>query len=343
MKPPSPDPIRRRLSDWLANLALLVIVSVIGLWLIETYITRTQPIAGAYLHSQDADYLLAPNQQFEFSKPEFSIEIRTNELGMRDDPVDVSAPRRILLLGDSFFFGYGVGRDDMIDVRMEQALNQRSNRRTTVFNAGHSGYDTRREAGWLGLFGSRLKPHIIVVGFVLNDVLSNSGEFHFTPIATGPLRHLPFPATANALTYLIRSPRELLFKLGFDVNYTELDHFDCLRPGRCQAGWSATMREIARIAAEARRLGASVVLANIPVAQMLRRDDSLPAYEPELARQRLSEIARKLDIAFVDFADAPGLGAETSYFPIDGHWNATGHRIAADYLATELQKFGLVE
>jgi hypothetical protein len=81
----------------------------------------------------------------------------------------------------------------------------------------------RREFNWLKERGDRLKLNTIIVGFVLNDVLSNSGDFFFSPIPLGPLKYLPFEATASALSYAIRNPEHLLFKLGLKQSYTELE------------------------------------------------------------------------------------------------------------------------
>src|SRR3989338_7088916 len=41
---------------------------------------------------------------------EYDVSIVTNEAGFRDDPIGPKKGKRVLLLGDSFAFGYGVDR-----------------------------------------------------------------------------------------------------------------------------------------------------------------------------------------------------------------------------------------
>jgi hypothetical protein len=322
-----------KLRRYRINIALVTATFLAGFSGIEIFIRVTQPIAINYVATPGMDYVLKPNKTFDFKQKEFHITVKTNEIGIRDETVNTNVKNRILFLDDSFVFGYGVEHAETVSTRLEHYLNNGQRTEFTVINAGHSGYDTRREFNWLKEHGDRLKPNTIIIGFVLNDVLSNSGDFFFSPIPLGPLKYLPFEGTASALSYAIRNPAHLLFKLGLKQSYTELDHFDCLRPQRCQAGWSATYNFLEKIKQNAKQLGANVILARIPVYEELQKFAGVEPYFPSLAVSKLSNFAKKLGFGFVDFAEAPNLKAETSYYPIDRHWNAHGHDIAAKLLA----------
>lgn len=319
------------------NIALVITTFLACFSGIEIFIRITQPISISYVAAPGMDYVLKPHKTFNFKQKEFDTTVRTNEIGIRDVAVNPNVKNRILFLGDSFVFGYGVDHTETVGTRLEYYLNNGQNTEFTVINAGHSGYDTRREFNWLKNHGDRIKPNTIIIGFVLNDVLSNSGEFFFSPIPLGPLKYLPFEATASALSYAIRNPEHLLFKLGLKQSYTELDHFDCLRPQRCQAGWAATYNFLEKIKQQAKQLGAKVILTRIPVYEELQVFGGIEPYFPSLAARKLSNFAKKLGFGFVDFADAPNLKAETSYYAIDRHWNAHGHDAAAKLLARYLK------
>ncbi|GJM16954.1 MAG: hypothetical protein DHS20C13_22810 [Thermodesulfobacteriota bacterium] len=123
---------------------------------------RQSPIPGL-------DYELAPNKD---SKA-LSISIRTNSYGMRDDePVisDSDPARRIVVIGDSFTFGYRVGGEDTYPNVLEKILNEQNGRtRFEVLNLGVGGYTTRQEAIALKHKGLKWDPELIIIGYVLND------------------------------------------------------------------------------------------------------------------------------------------------------------------------------
>lgn len=58
-------------------------------------------------------------------------------------------------------------------------------------------------------------------------------------------------------------------------------------------------------------------------------------WEPFRVRERLEKLARDLGLDFVDPSEAlraAERGRQKAYFPLDGHWSAEGHRLAAQAL-----------
>ncbi len=85
---------------------------------------------------------LKPNQTYHFYSAEFSVDIRTNRYGLRwPDPVLPKPPGvfRILILGDSFTFGFPVRDDEAFCFLIEQGLRAKGYP-VEVINAGVSGY-----------------------------------------------------------------------------------------------------------------------------------------------------------------------------------------------------------
>ena len=74
------------------------------------------------------------------------VPVRTNSAGLRDDEVDLGREEsqddrwRIILLGDSLTFGWGVPREQTFASLLERALSER--RPTEVINFGHVNYNT---------------------------------------------------------------------------------------------------------------------------------------------------------------------------------------------------------
>lgn len=312
---PSPPSIKVKLTAY--TLAILVVLGAISF--AEYLLSKLWPITTAYRYSSVIDYEFRPNLDIPFVTQEFSTRIQTGADGLRA-PAASNTGAKVLFMGDSFVFGHGVNGEQAIPHQL-QAL---SNGQMSVVNAGVPGYDTRREALMLEQIEARISPDIIIVGFVLNDVLSNSGQFWFSPTATGLLRHLPFPALGSLVEYLLSDPAFVLFRLGVIVP-KRFDHLACRVQENCQAGWDATTLWMTRLKAAAR--SAHLVLARIPMPGEIPGDDALIA--------KLHDIADKVGMDFVDVGQAPGL-MESGYYASDGHWNPRGHHIAASYLLTQL-------
>lgn len=114
-----------------------------------------------------------PGLAYELASDYNGPTIKTNSYGMRDDepcPLDQISARRIVVIGDSFTFGFGVQGDQTYSHVLEQRLNAPfQERRYDVLNLGVGGYSTRDEALVLRYKGLALDPVLIILGYVLND------------------------------------------------------------------------------------------------------------------------------------------------------------------------------
>ena len=91
-----------------------------------------------------------------------------NSLGLRGPEYPFKKPadkRRLLVLGDSFAWGYGVGDQDLFARQLDNRLND-----WEVINSGVSGWGTDQQLLFLKEEGLRYSPDIVVVAFFLyND------------------------------------------------------------------------------------------------------------------------------------------------------------------------------
>lgn len=102
-----------------------------------------------------------------------TIQIRTNDLGFRDKPMptadDRKTNKRILFLGDSFCWGFGVEQTERISEQFT-ALDTL----WEAYNLGIFGYSTDQELLTLKMYGSLIQPDEVALLFCLNDLLYNN-------------------------------------------------------------------------------------------------------------------------------------------------------------------------
>jgi hypothetical protein len=107
--------------------------------------------------------------------------IRTNELGLRDprSPHKLQDGTQILVLGDSFTFGWGVEIEQSYPSQLERLLNEENGQtRHEVINAGVPGYNTVHELALLEKIIGRYSPRWIVIGFHTEDLKNHHERFH---------------------------------------------------------------------------------------------------------------------------------------------------------------------
>ncbi len=110
--------------------------------------------------------------------PDILFHVESNSKGLRDreftyernDPQTI----RVLAIGDSFTFGYGVEIDRSFPKLLEQNLQQKfPSRKVEVINGAMTGWGTIQEKIFLEDELLKYKPDVILVGFFINDVLDN--------------------------------------------------------------------------------------------------------------------------------------------------------------------------
>ncbi len=130
-------------------------------------------------------YELIPNLAVHFVRP-----VHTNGAGFRSPAVTVEKPprtMRLLGLGDSIMFGYGVGDDDPFMAALARKLGEREPAwRWESINTAVPGYNTVMEVETLEKKGLAYAPDIVVINFVGgDDALPNFIRKRAEPLAFG--------------------------------------------------------------------------------------------------------------------------------------------------------------
>ncbi len=115
-------------------------------------------------------YTIKPGITVPFNNEEFRTTVSTNSAGFRGDDGSLKDPP-VLILGDSFAFGWGVGQDDTCAERLEKVSG------THVLNMGVSGYGTLQELLALKRYAQKHDVRGKTVVFLVypNDIADTMG------------------------------------------------------------------------------------------------------------------------------------------------------------------------
>lgn len=104
---------------------------------------------------------------------EYQVPIITNEDGFRDDPIPPTKSFKILLLGDSFAFGYGVARPYLFADLLEQNLG------VEVINAATGGFDLIHQLQFLKYYARHYSPDLILYAMYLGNDLTKNDKWTY--------------------------------------------------------------------------------------------------------------------------------------------------------------------
>lgn len=117
-----------------------------------------------------------PNISIQHTTPDYRISICTNSMGIRTDrEFTYDKPEgvfRIVVLGDSFTFGYGVEVEQTYGVVLERIIKEQGTS-VEMINLGVSGAGTAEELIMLKNCGLRFDPDLVVVGYCCNDIVND--------------------------------------------------------------------------------------------------------------------------------------------------------------------------
>jgi lysophospholipase L1-like esterase len=127
--------------------------------------------AGLFQYDPALRWDLKPGFEGSYS----GVPCRITSYGIRGDPARGITDKqegelRILCLGDSRTFGYGVREEESYPSLLQQTISARlPATQVTVINAGIPGYSSYQGRVWLAEKGMALAPDMILAGFSVND------------------------------------------------------------------------------------------------------------------------------------------------------------------------------
>jgi lysophospholipase L1-like esterase len=290
-------------------------------------------------------FALAPDQiAFTADKP-----VRINSRGLRGGEFELMPKPgylRLLWLGDSIVFGYGVADEDVVSRRVQVQLEQRGVK-TESINTGVPAYNTEQEVSFLAREGMRYHPDWVILGFCWNDINDQLGAWvcpdGWLVSRTAGEGSCESSFLDSSTGYAIRNTLKR-FRLAYGVMesaralYGEIsldDHamfrselLEGQETERVQAGWKRVESAIHRLGLMGDKMGFHTLIVAFPVPLALEGSFSRSEYP-----SRLGEIVRRERLLFLDLDQsfrAAYRGHDSLYIPYDAdHPNAAGHDLAA--------------
>jgi len=281
-----------------------------------------------------------PGQDGIFETPQFRTFVRINQKGLRDREhlyERENDTERILVLGDSFAWGYGVEESERFSQLLEKSLD------AEVINAGVSGYSTDQELLWYRNEGTKYETDLVILVLAGNDVGDNDRELvstiYYKPkfVLEGGqlvLTGYPVPKTSprGRFVYSLSQRSALAYFLVqryFDLLslYSKLkansDHASS--PGSGINAEKESFKLTMALLDEIRNIAESRKAKFMIVAT----DRWWDSPSGETYKDFISTL-RAEGFLVLDVESMPGFDPEVMLIPNDGHWNQVGHKFVAE-------------
>ena len=257
------------------------------------------------------------------------VEIRINSDGFRDDefPREISpATPRIVVLGDSVAWGYGVPLEEAFPQLLEEDLiraTPEGGEAPVVYNLAVDGYSTSQEISLLETRGPALRPDLVIISYHLNDPDTMGGGLarHYTNRPRFEILHRARQAIGRL--------KEILGKIESPAAWLEENDYHRRIHARYQKEVREQFRHIGRIS---RERGVPVLVAVMPVFDF-RPGEKYGWWD---LHERIGELCRENGLGFLDLCDSFKDFSSAEVSSSVWHPNARGHRIMAGALADYL-------
>src|SRR5215475_12701809 len=156
-----------------------VVVTLFAVELLLRAIDFTAPIreevGEAFQFDPELGWLPVPNAASQQTTGNRTISVKHNSLGLRERELSDIAPDKILLLGDSFTYGYDAEANERFSNLLQKELPQYG-----IVNAGVSGYGTDQQFILMMRLWNDVNPKYVVLTFCVdNDRDDNTSSYRY--------------------------------------------------------------------------------------------------------------------------------------------------------------------
>ena len=273
-----------------------------------------------YMRNMEPDEQLIYHHRPSWETRHGDFYVSYNERGLRDRPIarKEDGEFRILALGDSVTFGWGVPQDQIFTSRLEEILQDRLKKRVRVINSSVGGYNTVQELAYFKQEGVTFQPDLVILTYVENDIEENKG----------PYRHINDSLWEESLPgMVVTMVRKLWLYRLVDFTYrfnleTKGYASEALRRGQ---GWSDSMSALDELVAKCEEY-------RIPLMVFFY------GLEPKREGSLFQDVGRHVNGPVRDIGEWLGKFDRFSLInsKVDSHPNAEAHRLMAENMAREI-------
>jgi hypothetical protein len=292
----------------------------------------------------------------------YTFAYNNNSLGMRgtrEYQEKKETAYRILMIGDSFTYGFGVNDDQTFAVLVEKDLRADS-LSVEVMNAGAPGKGTDYALKYFQTVGRKFHPDLTILMFFCNDFQDNArgeyysigkqGDLSAKPLNSNRIKtllaHLPgyewLISWSQAANLIKQAGVEAVInwgrKSGPDATQGLVISYERSASGLATAAnTSLTRIYVEQLNAAVKRAGSELMICYIPISQEVLDYRRTRTISPdERAIQRLAADNGMMLWSLTPLLAHSGQPVGRLYYK-EGHWTAAAHAMVAHYLSRLIQ------
>jgi hypothetical protein len=273
-----------------------------------------------------------------FEHPQFNVSVLINSKGLRDCEHSIEKlddKKRVLILGDSFVWGFGVEAHERFSNVVQKELGD-----LEVINAGCSGWGTDQELLWLEENGLSYAPDLVVLLLNQSDLTDNirtlANSFYYKPMFilgndnSLKLVGIPCPRTSIFLMALknLRNHSSLVSLVG-NLTYRSGLNIGQLIFGKSQDA-ADSVREIKLTVALIDQIKTLLDRRGIGFLMMTYCEGNQNC-------NSVSELAANKGVHCFSVDSLDGYSPKKMTIKDDGHWNSFGHQFVGKALSNYLE------
>jgi len=336
---------------------MLAILSVLLPWAdlelcLRPFVELGSKQTNLFISDPELGWRLRPDANAEWG----DVRVKINANGLRGPLVPYARDEssiRLLYLGDSVTFGYGLPEyEQSFPFRAEPLLEEHFGVNVETINAGVGGYSPWQELAYLRKQGIRYSPDLILIGFVLNDVTEKMDLRAFGGSGAGTQLGLSYHSKLDWLRHhsaLLRFADTVLARRRFGPDVVagaakqEVLRIRHLMQGdrnpRIEEAWRITLENLDGIFDFCRQHEISVALVVFPARSQLKNIAKL-----DLPQRKVVAHARSREVPVFDLlrpmanVDSNSRRQSQPLFIDHTHLTARGSGVAARLLSDFLAR-----
>ncbi len=342
-------PVDMSVKNILATSAIFTASVIMVFGFIEITFRALDPMpVDLWRFSPITSWLPVSNVSGTYKRREFAARFEFNSLGLRGPEMEMKKPEgevRVMFTGDSYTEALQVEYDEGYVVVSEKLLKGKTGKHIRAVNMGVSGFGTVQSLARFESLGVSLAPDALFHLVCSNDFADNlrskvrkiyrlngGTEIELTPVRVSFFTR-QLIMVKDFLKHHFQLYRQvkwrwdrLLGKAGKKERIVEGEGGFSLDEKEKRV-FESTLAKMSKVSAD---LGIPFFVAYIPDKK--REKD-------RWAGEYLESLASRLKFVYIDlvtpFYEHPG-GIDPLYYKIDGHWNARGHKLAAELISEKL-------
>ena len=165
----------------LASLIISLLAAEVLVRLFFPHSSAAVPASKVLVHEASDNLKLLYKPSPGMANQAYGVWNRINSAGFRDREFQTKKPagvKRIVFLGDSVVYGYGIESEGTIPKELEKIFRE-NGQPVEVLNFGVSGYETEQSVEFFKTTALAFQPDLVIVGYTLNDSIYASMELDF--------------------------------------------------------------------------------------------------------------------------------------------------------------------